>query len=91
MKSYPLRIDVKDKIGILGELLNFIAAEHQVVEALNTRVGKDGRLIITVDIIKNTEQDLKILMDKLKKHDSVLNVFIEDEKHTQRFLTGKAN
>jgi len=91
MKSYPLRIDVKDKVGILGELLNFIAKEHQVVEALNTRVGKDGRLIITVDIIKNPEQDLKELMDKLKKLDSVLNVFIEDEKHTQRFLTGKAN
>jgi (p)ppGpp synthase/HD superfamily hydrolase len=88
-KTYPLRVDVKDKVGILGELLNFIAKEKYIVDGLNTRVGKDGRLIITVDIRKTPETDITKLMEKLKKANSVLNVFIEDEKHTQRFMTGR--
>jgi GTP pyrophosphokinase len=90
-KTYPLRIDVKDKVGILGELLSFIAKEHQVVDSVNTRLGRDGRLIITTDLRKNPDMDINILIDKLKKHDSVLNVFIEDQRHTQRFLSGKSD
>jgi GTP diphosphokinase / guanosine-3',5'-bis(diphosphate) 3'-diphosphatase len=89
IRTYPVRIDVKDRVGILGELLSAIAKEHQLVDAVNTRLGKDGRLIITMDIRKNPELDIGLLIDKLKKHDSVINVFIEDQRHTQRFLSGK--
>jgi len=89
LKSHPLRIDVKDKVGILGELLTCISKEHQIVDSVNTRLGKDGRVIITMDIRKNPDYDIKTLMDLLKKHDSVINVFIEDERHTTRFHTYK--
>ena len=85
----PLRVDVKDKVGVLGEVLNFIAKEKHIVDSVNTRVGKDGRLIITLDVRKDPKLDIKLLMDKLKKNDSVINVFIEDERHTQRFMSGK--
>ncbi|MGV8172184.1 MAG: RelA/SpoT family protein [Candidatus Woesearchaeota archaeon] len=91
VQSTPLRVDVKDKIGVLGEMLNFIAKEKNIVDAVNTRVGKDGRLIITLDIRKDPKRDIKTLMEKLKKNDSVLNVFIEDERHTQRFLSEKGD
>jgi len=87
--SYPLRVDVKDKVGVLGEMLNFIAKEKQVVDAVNTRLGKDGRLIITMDIRQVPQLNMDELIDKLKKQESVLNVFIEDEKHTTRYVTGK--
>jgi len=89
--SYPLRIDVKDKIGVLGEMLNFVAKEKQIVDSVNTRLGKDGRLIITMDIRQNPGLNMDALIDKIKKQDAVINVFIEDEKHTQRFLGGKSD
>jgi GTP pyrophosphokinase len=89
VQSDPLRVDVKDKVGVLGEVLNFIAKEKHIVDSVNTRVGKDGRLIITLDVRRDPKLDIKVLMDKLKKNDSVLNVFIEDERHTQRFMSGK--
>jgi len=89
--SYPLRVDVKDKIGVLGELLNFIAKEKQIVDSVNTRLGKDGRLIITMDIRQSHELNMDLLIGKLKKQDAVLNVFIEDEKHTTRYTSGKSD
>ncbi len=91
IQSVPLRIDVKDKIGILGELLTFIAKEKHIVDSVNTRLGRDGRLIITLDLRKNPILDIKVLIDELKKHSSVINVFVEDERHTQRFLSGKGD
>jgi len=88
-QAYPLRIDVKDDVGVLGEVLNFIAREKHTVESINTRMGKDGRLIITMDLTKSSVHDIDSLLAKLKRHTSVINVFIEDERHTQRFLGGK--
>jgi len=84
-----LRVDVKDKVGVLGEILNFVAKEKYIVDSVNTRVGKDGRLIITLDVRKDPKLDIKVLIEKFKKNSSVINVFIEDERHTQRFLSGK--
>ena len=52
-------------------------------------MGKDGRLIITMDLTKSSVHDIDSLLAKLKRHTSVINVFIEDERHTQRFLGGK--
>jgi len=89
---YPLRIDVKDTIGVLGEILNFIAKEKHVVKSVNTRIGRDGRLILTTDIEKKSGSDMSAINDllsKLKKHVSVINVFIEDEKHTNRYMSKK--
>jgi (p)ppGpp synthase/HD superfamily hydrolase len=86
MHSYPLRVDVKDKVGILGEILNFVVGEKETVDAVNTRLGRDGRLIITLDIRKRPGLDIKDLMDKFKQNESVLNVLIEDERHTNRYL-----
>jgi len=85
----PLRVDVRDKVGVLGNILNFIAKEKYVIDSVNTRMGKDQRLIITMDVRKNPELDIKELIERLKKQESVLNVFIEDEKHTTRYVGGK--
>jgi RelA/SpoT family (p)ppGpp synthetase len=85
-QTYPLRIDVKDSVGILGNILSFVAKDNKIVESVNTRVGRDGRLIITMDIHKVPEAELQKLLEKLKKKESVINVFIEDEKHTTRFV-----
>jgi GTP diphosphokinase / guanosine-3',5'-bis(diphosphate) 3'-diphosphatase len=87
IQTYPLRIDVKDSRGILGNILSFIAKDKKIVESVNTRVGKDGRVIITLDIHRVPEPELKKLIEKLKKKESVLNVFIEDERHTMRFMS----
>lgn len=87
VQTYPLRIDVKDKMGILGNILSFVAKEKQVVESVNTRVGRDGRLIITLDVQKISDPETQRFLEKLKKKDSVINVFIEDEKHTTRFTS----
>jgi len=89
VQTDPLRVDVKDKVGVLGEILNFVAKEKYIVDSVNTRVGKDGRLIITLDVRKDPKLDIKVLIEKFKKNSSVINVFIEDERHTQRFLSGK--
>jgi len=87
--TYPLRVDVKDKVGVLGTILNFIAKEKHILDSVNTRLGKDQRLIITMDVRKNPKLDIKELIEKLKKQESVLNVFIEDERHTNRYVGGK--
>ncbi len=85
-KSYPLRVDVKDRVGVLGELLNFIVAEKCNMESVNTRIGKDGRVLVTMDIERTSTLDIKELMEKLKGLDYVINVLIEDERHTNRFI-----
>jgi (p)ppGpp synthase/HD superfamily hydrolase len=90
-QTYPLRVDVKDSMGVLGSILSFVAKEKHIVESVNTRLGKDGRLIITMDIHKVPEPELKKLLEKLKGKDSVINVFIEDEKHTTRFMGPSSN
>jgi GTP diphosphokinase / guanosine-3',5'-bis(diphosphate) 3'-diphosphatase len=85
----PLRVDVKDKVGVLGSILNFIAKEKYVIDSVNTRMGRDQRLIIKMDVRKNPQLDIKDLIEKLKKQESILNVFIEDERHTTRYLGSK--
>ncbi len=85
--THPLRIDVLDKVGMLGEMLDFVAKEKYIVNAVNARVGRDGRLIITLDLRKNPALDIKLLIEKLRTHASVLNVFVEDERHTQRYVS----
>jgi len=84
---YPLRVDVKDRVGILAELLNYIANEKHNVESVNTRLGKDGRVIITMDIRKSPALDIHKLIQDIKHIDAVINVFIEDERHTNRYTT----
>jgi GTP pyrophosphokinase len=86
-QTYPLRIDVLDKVGMLGEMLDFVAKEKCIVDSVNARVGRDGRLIMTLDIRKTSTIDLKGLIEKLRAQEFVLNVFIEDEKHTHRFVS----
>jgi (p)ppGpp synthase/HD superfamily hydrolase len=86
IETIPLRVDVKDKSNILSDVLNFIAREKYVVDSVNTRLGKDGRLIIRVDIKKDPKHTIQPLVLKLKKSNAVLNVFIEDEYHTNRFF-----
>jgi (p)ppGpp synthase/HD superfamily hydrolase len=90
-RTYPLRVDVKEKAGILGEILNFVIKEQQLVDSINTRIGKDGRLIITMDVRKNPKLNIKELMDKIRLQDSVLNVLLEDEHHTERFISEKSS
>ncbi|HYD03000.1 MAG TPA: RelA/SpoT family protein [Alphaproteobacteria bacterium] len=84
-KTHPLRVDVKDRLNVLSDTLNFIAREKYLVDSVNTRVGRDGRLMIHIDIIKDPKQNIKTLMETLKKQEAVINVMLEDERHTQRF------
>jgi len=74
----PLRVDVGDRIGVLAEILNFIAKQGHNVKSLNTRFGRDGRVIITIDIVKTDKLNLIELVANVKKIESVLNSFIED-------------
>ena len=73
----PLRIDVDDRVGVLAEILNFIAKQGYNVKSLNTRFGKDGRVLITIDIVKSKELDVDDLIKKIKKIESVINAFEE--------------
>jgi GTP pyrophosphokinase len=87
VQTCPLRVDVKETIGVLGVLLTFMAKEQQVVDSVNTRLGKDGRLIITMDVRKGPEFNVKDLIEKLRKQEYVINVMVEDERHTNRFTS----
>ncbi|MGV8141929.1 MAG: RelA/SpoT family protein [Candidatus Woesearchaeota archaeon] len=85
----PIRVDVKDNIGVLSIILTFMAKEQQIVDSVNTRLGKDGRLIVTMDVRKGQDFNVKDLIEKLRKQDYVINVMIEDERHTNRFTSYK--
>ncbi|MGV8087269.1 MAG: RelA/SpoT family protein [Candidatus Woesearchaeota archaeon] len=87
IQTHPLRVDVLDKVGMLGEVLDIVAKAKHLVDSVNARVGKDGRLIITLELRKNKNLDITLLIDKLKSNTSVLNVFIQDERHTNRFVS----
>lgn len=76
-QTVPLRIDVLDRIGVLAEILNFVAKQGINVKSLNTRWGKDGRVLITIDIEKSDDYELEELLAQIKKTESVINAFIE--------------
>ena len=78
MQTIPLRIDVLDRIGVLAEILNFIAKQGINVKSLNTRWGKDGRVLITIDMEKTDAYEMDELIRQIKKTESVINAYVEE-------------
>ena len=78
MQTIPLRIDVLDRIGVLAEILNYIAKEKYSVKSLNTRFGKDGRVLITIDMEKTDAYEMDELIRQIKKTESVINAYVEE-------------
>jgi guanosine-3',5'-bis(diphosphate) 3'-pyrophosphohydrolase len=73
-----IRIDVKDKVGILSEILNTTSKEGFNIKRVNSRFGKDGRVIIILDLIEPKNKKVGELIDKVKKIDCVLDVMIDE-------------
>jgi GTP diphosphokinase / guanosine-3',5'-bis(diphosphate) 3'-diphosphatase len=73
-----LRIDVNDRIGVLSEILSFIAKQGHNVKSLNTRFGRDGRVLISIEIVKPRDIDRSALIKNIKGIDSVINAYIEE-------------
>jgi GTP pyrophosphokinase len=66
-----IRVEVKDKIGLLAEILSDIAHAGLSVKALTTKFGKNDVAIITMEL---GEGDVEALMEKIRKIKSVINV-----------------
>lgn len=68
-----LRIDVWDRLGILAEILSFLAKKGHNVKSLNTRFARDGRVILTIDIEKGAMLEVPDLLTSIKRMESVIN------------------
>lgn len=77
-ETYTIRVDVNDRIGILAEILNLIAREEHSVHKVNSRFGKDGRVILTFDLLKEENPNVDALLEKIKKIDSVIDTNTEE-------------
>ena len=80
LETIPLRVDTADRIGVLAEILSLIAKEGYNIQSVNTRFGKDSRVMITVDLVKSETLKLTDLMTKIRKIESVINVLIEERR-----------
>jgi guanosine-3',5'-bis(diphosphate) 3'-pyrophosphohydrolase len=77
-KFTTLRVDVNDRVGILAEVMNTLSHEGYNINRVNSRFGKDGRVILSLDIQENNKKTLSDIIKKIKKINSVLDCLVEE-------------
>ncbi len=63
-----------NKVGLLADVSGQFAAMHVMIHSVNTRMAKDGRVIMSISITVNGAEHLKSVIAKLVKIDGVLSV-----------------
>jgi GTP pyrophosphokinase len=74
-KEVTLIMNLKDRYGLLIDILNVFNEFNVNVTKLNTKVQKDGSVKIEVKLLDFPEMDK--LVSKLKKLDSIVNVRVQ--------------
>ncbi len=69
-----LEITAEDRDGLLMEITQQIFNMHLMMHALNSRVTKDGKAIVYVDIVVNGQDHLRSVIQKLSTVRGVLTV-----------------
>lgn len=75
-ESIFINVHVKDRIGLLAEILNELAQMNISVRNINTKFGKNDSATITIEIIKIEKVDVDKLINKISKIKNVENIFL---------------
>jgi GTP pyrophosphokinase len=78
-KSILLHVEVHDRVGVLSEILSAIAKEKYNVKSLNTKFGKEGRVILYIELALTKKIDVKQIISHIKKIDSVYAAYIDED------------
>jgi len=72
--SKEIYVIVKDKVGMLADILNIIARRKLNLEKVNTNTSKHGKFRIHLKILVTTEKELESLIEELKKTPDVHSI-----------------
>jgi GTP pyrophosphokinase len=75
-ETIMLRVHVKDRVGLLAEILHEIAGMGLAVKQLNTKFGKNDGAIITVELLHTESLDVDKLISRISKIKNVQSVML---------------
>jgi len=73
-----VKLQVKDKLGILAEILNLISENKINLNAVNTQSDKSN-VIVNLRFSKDLRNEFEKIIPKLKKIEGILNISFSDE------------
>ena len=71
-----LHVYVKDRVGLLGEILHELAGLNLSVKQINTRFGKNDGAVINVELLQSESLDVDKLINKISKIKNVQSVIL---------------
>lgn len=77
-RTYRLRIEIQDRIGLLADILSLISKEQYSVEKINTKFGKSNNATITIELSADDEFDSSRLSASIMKIDSVKKITFDE-------------
>ncbi|MEM4637574.1 MAG: RelA/SpoT family protein [Candidatus Woesearchaeota archaeon] len=75
-ESVILHVYVKDRLGLLAEILHEIAEMKLIVKNINTKFGKNDAAMITIELLNTQNISIDRLIDKISKIKSVQSVIL---------------
>lgn len=71
-----LHITVKDRVGLLAEILREIAGHDLSVKSINTRFGKNEHAVINIELLQTEDLDVNALINRISKIRNVTGVLL---------------
>ncbi|GIU69277.1 MAG: hypothetical protein KatS3mg002_0513 [Candidatus Woesearchaeota archaeon] len=75
-ESITIQINVRDRVGLLAEILHEIAQMSISVKNINTKFGKNDLAIILVELINADKVDIDKLINRISKIKNVENIIV---------------
>lgn len=75
-ESITLHVHVKDRVGLLAEILHEMASMRLLVKNINTRFGKNDDAIINMNLINADKVDVDMLIEKISRIKNVQSVIV---------------
>lgn len=75
-ESTTLHVSVKDRVGLLAEILHEMAGMKISVKSINTRFGKNDAAIINIELLNTEKIAVDILINKISKIRNVESVIL---------------
>lgn len=76
-QTYSLLVRLEDRIGALAKVLSLISSEHKQVIEVNTRSGRDKKILLYLEILKNG-YEVQDLIDKIKEEPDVIDAQVDN-------------